>query len=68
MSTVLVTGESGFIGTYCILQFAGGSSSGCLFAADLGKDAGWPEAISGCDYVLHVASPFPAGFPVTKMS
>src|ERR1700754_5301278 len=30
-----------------------------FFAADLEKDAGWPEAVSGCDYVLHVASPFP---------
>ncbi len=31
--------------------------------ADLEKDAGWPEAVAGCDYVLHVASPFPAGVP-----
>jgi nucleoside-diphosphate-sugar epimerase len=28
-------------------------------AADLGSDAGWPEAVNGCRYVLHVASPFP---------
>ena len=32
-------------------------------AADLESDAGWPEAVAGCDYVLHVASPFPAGVP-----
>ena len=32
-------------------------------AADLEKDAGWPEAVAGCDYVLHVASPFPAAVP-----
>jgi nucleoside-diphosphate-sugar epimerase len=32
-------------------------------AADLGGDAGWPEAVAGCDYVLHVASPFPAQVP-----
>ncbi len=32
-------------------------------AADLEKDAGWPEAVSGCEYVLHVASPFPANVP-----
>ena len=32
-------------------------------AADLMSDAGWPEAVSGCDYVLHVASPFPAAMP-----
>lgn len=30
-----------------------------VFAADLGADAGWDEAINGCDYILHVASPFP---------
>jgi nucleoside-diphosphate-sugar epimerase len=29
-------------------------------AADLTSDKGWPEAVAGCDYVLHVASPFPA--------
>jgi nucleoside-diphosphate-sugar epimerase len=34
-----------------------------FFAADLTSDAGWPEAVSGCDYVLHVASPFPANIP-----
>jgi len=26
--------------------------------ADLLKDEGWNEAVSGCEYVLHVASPF----------
>lgn len=31
--------------------------------ADLMADAGWPEAMAGCTYVLHVASPFPAGAP-----
>src|SRR3569623_222114 len=31
--------------------------------ADLMADAGWPEAVAGCDYVLHVASPFPPGVP-----
>lgn len=34
-----------------------------FFAADLGNDAGWAEAVAGCDYVLHVASPFPAAAP-----
>jgi len=34
-----------------------------FFAADLEKDAGWPEAVAGCDYVLHVASPFPIDLP-----
>ena len=30
-----------------------------FIAADLENDANWPEAVAGCDYVLHVASPFP---------
>ncbi len=34
-----------------------------FFAADLERNAGWAEAVAGCDYVLHVASPFPAGVP-----
>jgi len=34
-----------------------------FFAADLMSDEGWDEAVSGCDYVLHVASPFPSGVP-----
>src|SRR5689334_20811947 len=32
-------------------------------AADLTRDAGWPEAVAGCDYVLHLASPFPPSQP-----
>ena len=31
--------------------------------ADLTADAGWGEAVAGCDFVLHVASPFPLGPP-----
>lgn len=34
-----------------------------FFAADLERDQGWEEAIAGCDYVLHVASPFPPTIP-----
>ena len=34
-----------------------------LFRADLNSDAGWAEAVVGCDYVLHVASPFPSTVP-----
>ncbi len=32
-------------------------------AADLEKDAGWAEAVDGCTYVLHVASPLPPNLP-----
>lgn len=31
--------------------------------ADLLQDAGWAEAASGCDFVLHVASPLPLSEP-----
>jgi nucleoside-diphosphate-sugar epimerase len=34
-----------------------------FIAADLVNDAGWPEAVAGCDYVLHVASPLPPSVP-----
>ncbi len=34
-----------------------------VFRADLTGDAGWAEAVAGCDYVLHVASPFPSTVP-----
>ena len=32
-------------------------------AADLNADDGWPDAVAGCDYVLHVASPLPTSNP-----
>ena len=91
MSEVLVTGGSGFIGAYCILQLLaaghrvrttvrnlaregevramlkqGGAQSTdnlAFFAADLTADPGWTEAVQGCDYVLHVASPLPPYVP-----
>lgn len=31
--------------------------------ADLTKDEGWDQAAAGCDFVLHIASPFPAEAP-----
>jgi dihydroflavonol-4-reductase len=34
-----------------------------FIAADLNSDAGWAKAVAGADYVLHVASPFPAVDP-----
>ncbi|HEX3506578.1 MAG TPA: aldehyde reductase [Xanthobacteraceae bacterium] len=91
MSTVLVTGGSGFIGSHCIVQLLaaghrvrttvrslareadvramlrqGGAEPGdrlSFFVADLEHDAGWNEAIAGCDYVLHIASPLPGSTP-----
>jgi nucleoside-diphosphate-sugar epimerase len=32
-----------------------------LVEADLDNDKGWAEAVSGCNYVIHTASPFPSG-------
>ena len=34
-----------------------------IVEADLTKDEGWDAAVAGCDYVLHVASPFIVGLP-----
>jgi dihydroflavonol-4-reductase len=45
---------------------AGGREPGdrlSFFVADLEKDLGWQEAVNGCDYVMHVASPIPASAP-----
>ena len=72
---VLVTGASGFIARQVIaeLQAHGYVVRGTarrpvegladVVTADLAADAGWAEAVAGCDYVLHVASPFPNGVP-----
>jgi dihydroflavonol-4-reductase len=88
--TVLVTGGSGFLGGWCLVELlrrgfrvrttvrdpsreaevratlasevdVGDRLS--VFVADLNGDAGWQEATRGCDYVLHVASPFPPAQP-----
>jgi nucleoside-diphosphate-sugar epimerase len=45
---------------------AGGVQAGeslSFVKADLLSDDGWSDAAKGCDYVLHVASPFPAALP-----
>jgi len=90
MSTVLVTGGSGFVGSHLILQLlaaghrvrttvrslareagvrtmlrgAGAQDDGLTFhAANLESDDGWTQAVAGCDFVMHVASPFPQGIP-----
>jgi nucleoside-diphosphate-sugar epimerase len=48
-----------------MLRAGGAEADGQLkfFAADLEKDGGWAEAVAGCDFVLHVASPFPLRVP-----
>jgi nucleoside-diphosphate-sugar epimerase len=88
--TVLVTGGSGFLGGWCLVELlkrgyrarttvrdlaregevraSVGSQVDlgdrlAFRAADLTSDAGWAEAVDGCDYVLHVASPFPPAQP-----
>lgn len=43
---------------------AGVDAGGIEFtAADLTRDDGWDDALRGCRYVLHVASPFPITQP-----
>lgn len=90
METVLVTGGSGYLGSWCAIELlrrgfvvrttvrdlsrepevraaigsqvdAGDRLS--VLAADLRSDEGWAEAVQGCAYVLHVASPFPPQQP-----
>ncbi len=82
--TVLVTGGTGFIASWCIVELLKRGFAVCttvrslsreqvvrttisaaidpddrltFVAADLTSDVGWDEAVAGCDYVLHVASP-----------
>ncbi len=89
-STVLVTGGSGYLGGWCVIELlrrgyivrttvrslsrepqvratvASEVDPGdrlSVLAADLTSDEGWPEAVEGCEYVLHVASPFPPKQP-----
>ena len=53
-------------GDVCTMLKEGGADPGdrlSFIAADLESDAGWPEAVAGCDYVLHVASPIPPHAP-----
>jgi dihydroflavonol-4-reductase len=88
--TVLVTGGSGFLGGWCLVEALRGgfrarttvrdlareaevrANVGSqvevgdrleVVAADLTEDRGWAQAVDGCDYVLHVASPFPPAQP-----
>lgn len=94
MSTILVTGASGFVGLHltrelllqgyhvrgtvrsaeraaearAVLGAQAGVDTGrlSLLVADLESDRGWGDAIAGCEYVMHVASPFPPGVPESE--
>jgi nucleoside-diphosphate-sugar epimerase len=47
-----------------ILAAGGAPARAITFAiTDLTRDDGWAEAVDGCDYVLHVASPYPPDEP-----
>ena len=45
------------------LKVAGAHNQAALtfYQANLTENKGWAEAVNGCDFVLHVASPFPEG-------
>jgi nucleoside-diphosphate-sugar epimerase len=50
------------------MLFVGGAGEGAserlsFYEADLLQDAGWAKAVAGCEYVHHVASPFPSSVP-----
>jgi nucleoside-diphosphate-sugar epimerase len=89
-ATVLVSGGSGFLGGWCIIELlnqgysvrttlrdlsreaevranlASQVDAGdrlTFLKADLTNDDGWDDAVAGCEYVLHVASPFPPSQP-----
>jgi nucleoside-diphosphate-sugar epimerase len=42
---------------------AGPHADVSFVSADLMTDAVWPQAVAGCDFVLHVAAPFPLAVP-----
>lgn len=90
---ILVTGVSGYIGTWCayaalklgyrvrgtvrslsnekkvqhLRNLCPGSNFMIeLVEADLNSEKGWNEAVAGCTFILHVASPFPLNAPKNK--
>jgi dihydroflavonol-4-reductase len=75
---VLVTGASGFVAGHVIAELRrhGYTIRGTsrkpvdglddVVNADLTRDDGWAAAVDGCDYVVHVASPFPRVMPKSE--
>jgi dihydroflavonol-4-reductase len=88
--TVLVTGGSGYLGGWCIVELirrgyrvrttvrdparerqvheavesqVDPTHHLTIHQADLMSDEHWDNVIEGCDYILHVASPFPPSQP-----
>ena len=89
--TVLVSGGSGFLGGWCLVELLRrgyrvrttvrdaakepelrarlasvvehSDDRLSVHVADLERDEHWAKAIEGCEYVLHVASPFPSRQP-----
>ncbi len=88
--TVLVTGGSGFLGGWSVVEALRAGHRVRTTVRDLGREAevraeiatqldpgdrlevvradlledgGWAEAVAGCRFVLHVASPFPEAQP-----
>lgn len=87
---VLVTGGSGYIGSWCVIaalqqgyavrttvrdlakapqaraaieKMVDPGNRLSFHAANLTADEGWDEAVAGCEYVLHVASPIAVAQP-----
>ena len=89
--TVLVSGGSGFLGGWCLVELLRrgyrvrttvrdaakepelrarlasvvehSDDRLSVHVADLERDEHWAKVIEGCEYVLHVASPFPSQQP-----
>ncbi|MEW1777868.1 aldehyde reductase [Streptomyces sp. NPDC086777] len=93
MAQVLVTGGTGFVGSWCVLNLLDAGHAVrttvrdlrresalrswlhaaapfdddrlTFVGADLEHTEGWDEAVAGCDFVLHVASPTLRRTPAT---
>src|SRR5438270_6350142 len=62
-TTVRDLGREGAVRNAMVAAGVDPGSRLTVVSADLMSDAGWAEAVAGCRYVLHVASPFPPEQP-----